>query len=170
MNEPCRVASPTVALGIQDVALASLASVYADGGVGKKFSNESSKRPRPLRHLLLCEQSGGERREIQNGFLTLPRQFRLSVKPRGTAGGPCPCFFTADSLTCARTLTKVFRGVNDGARVCPFDRQWAGRCCFGYRNKDTGWSGNREVDWEVMHGSAARSFQLHYERVAAPIA
>jgi len=48
--------------------------VHADGSVGKKFSNESRKRPRSLRYFLLCEQSGRERRKIQNGFLLLARQ------------------------------------------------------------------------------------------------
>jgi len=48
--------------------------VHTNGCDGKKFSNESRKRPRSLRHLLLCEQSGRERRKIQNGFLLLARQ------------------------------------------------------------------------------------------------
>ena len=93
--------------------------VHTDGRVGKKFSDESRKRPRSLR-LPPALRAEWKRAQKDPEWISAPGSTNFgspSVAPGELPAGRVPCFFTEDSLTCARTLTKGFRGVNDGAPV-----------------------------------------------------
>ena len=171
IDEPWRVASPTVALGIQYVALASPASVYTlMAATGRNSAtNRASARARCGTSCSASRvEESAERSRMD--FCSWLDNFRLSVRsPGGTTGRPCSLlFYRRFSNVCADSN----KGIQGCQRVCPVSLgcQRAGRRYFGNRYQDTGWSGNCKADWKAMHGSAARPFQFHCGRVAAAIA